>query len=89
MLFPYREGDIVTIKDGDFDGMKWIVKEIDSFGKIFWQYILKFYEEIILNDFEQSFQTISNLKVFLEYFIIFICVEKIIFSESLYKVTDY
>ena len=26
---PFREGDVVTIKDGDFDGMKGVVKEID------------------------------------------------------------
>jgi transcription termination/antitermination protein NusG len=26
----YRLGDVVTIKDGDFDGMKGVVKEIDA-----------------------------------------------------------
>lgn len=26
---PFQEGDVVTLKDGDFNGMKWVITEID------------------------------------------------------------
>ncbi len=26
---PYQEGDVVVLRDGDFNGMKWVVTEID------------------------------------------------------------
>lgn len=26
---PYQEWDVVTLRDGDFNGMKWLITEID------------------------------------------------------------
>lgn len=30
MVVPYRVGDVVTLKDGNFSGTKWVVREIDA-----------------------------------------------------------
>ncbi len=30
MVVPYRIGDVVTLKDGNFSGTKWVVREIDA-----------------------------------------------------------